>query len=74
VGRSAHDGAGLLCPRWERYGQLPYLKLEAGQVYTLEPRVHIAGHGVATVEEIAVVTPEGGRFLSSFQREIWIIQ
>lgn len=74
VGRSAHDGAGLLCPRWERYGQLPYLKIEAGQVYTLEPRVLIAGHGVATVEEIAVVTPEGGRFLSSFQREIWIIQ
>jgi len=74
VGRSAHDGAGLLCPRWERYGQLPYLKLEEGQVYTLEPRVHIAGHGVATVEEIAVVTPEGGRFLSSFQRELWIIQ
>ena len=74
VGRSAHDGAGLLCPRWERYGQLPDLKIEAGQVYTLEPRVHIAGHGVATVEEIAVVTPEGGRFLSSFQRELWLIR
>jgi Xaa-Pro aminopeptidase len=74
VGRSAHDGAGLLCPRWERYGQLPYLRVEEGQVYTLEPRVRIPGHGVATVEEIVVVTPEGGRFLSSFQREIWLIR
>ena len=38
------------------------------------PMLNLAGHGVATVEEIAVVTPEGGRFLSSFQREIWIFQ
>jgi len=74
VGRSPHDGAGLLCPRWERYGQLPYLKVEEGQVYTLEPRVPIAGYGVATVEEIIQVTPAGGVFLSSFQRELWLIR
>lgn len=74
VGRSPHDGAGVLCPVWERYGQLPYLKVEEGQVYTLEPRVHIAGFGVATVEEIIQVTPAGGKFLSSFQRELWLIR
>jgi Xaa-Pro aminopeptidase len=74
VGRSAHDGAGLLCPRWERYGNLPYLPVEEGQVYTIEPRVRIPGYGVATVEEIVVVTPEGGKFLSSFQREIWLVR
>jgi Xaa-Pro aminopeptidase len=74
VGRSPHDGAGLFCPQWERYGQLPFLKVEEGQVYTLEPRVHITGYGVATVEEIIQVTPAGGRFLSSFQRELWLIR
>jgi Xaa-Pro aminopeptidase len=74
VGRSPHDGAGLFCPHWERYGQLPDLKVEDGQVYTLEPRVHIAGYGVATVEEIIQVTQAGGRFLSSFQRELWLIR
>lgn len=73
VGRSPHDGAGLLCPRWERYGRLPYLKVEEGQVYTLEPRVTVPGYGVATVEEIIVVRPDGGEFLSSFQRELWLV-
>jgi len=74
VGRSAHDGAGLFCPKWERYGDLPYLHVEEGQVYTLEPRVRIPHYGVATVEEIIQVTPEGGKFLSSFQREIWLVR
>jgi len=73
VGRSAHDGAGLFCPRWERYGNLPYLPVEEGQVYTIEPRVRIPGYGVATVEEIIVVTRDGGQFLSSFQRDLWLV-
>jgi len=70
IGRFAHDGSGVLCPRWERYGTLPYMKVEEGQVYTLEPRITIEGHGVATVEEIVVVTAEGCEFLSAPQREI----
>ena len=53
VGRAAHDGAALLCPKWERYGQLPYLKVEAGQVYTIEPRLSVSGHGVVTVEAVS---------------------
>ncbi len=74
VGRSPHDGATLLCPRWERYGNLPYLKIEEGQVFTLEPRVRIKGYGTATVEDIIVVTKNGGKFLSSFQRKLWLIK
>jgi Xaa-Pro aminopeptidase len=73
VGRVAHDGGGLLCPQWERYGQLPFLKVEEGQVYTLEPRLPIAGHGVATIEEIVVVTADGCRWLSPRQTEIWLV-
>ncbi len=73
IGRKAHDGAGLLCPRWERYGELPYKPVEEGQVYTLEPRVTVNGFGVATVEEIAVVTADGSRFLSSPQEELYVV-
>ncbi len=73
VGRHAHDGAGLLCPEWERYGNLPYLKIEENQVYTLEPRITVAGYGVATMEEIIVVRSDGGEFLSHPQREIYLV-
>ncbi len=73
VGRETHDGAGLLCPEWERYGNLPYLKVEEGQVYTLEPRIQIPGYGVATIEEIIVVRKGGGEFLSHPQTEIFLV-
>jgi len=73
VGRKTHDGAGLLCPEWERYGNLPYLKVEEGQVYTLEPRIQIPGYGVATIEEIIVVRSDGGEFLSHPQTEIFLV-
>jgi len=72
VGRHAHDGAGLLCPEWERYGNLPHLTIEEAQVYTLEPRIVIPGYGVATMEEIVVVRPNGGEFLSHPQRELYL--
>jgi Xaa-Pro aminopeptidase len=73
VGRHAHDGAGLLCPEWERYGNLPHLAIEEGQVYTLEPRIVIPGYGVATMEEIVVVRSNGGEFLSHPQRELYLV-
>jgi Xaa-Pro aminopeptidase len=73
VGQKTHDGAGLLCPEWERYGTLPYLKVEENQVYTLEPRITIPGYGVATAEEIIVVRRSGGEFLSRPQREVFLI-
>jgi Xaa-Pro aminopeptidase len=74
IGRNAHDGAGLLCPVWERYGEKPFAVVEEGQCYTLEPRVPVPGHGVATVEEIVVVTKEGCRFLSEPQTEIMLVR
>lgn len=70
VGRQAHDGAGILCPEWDRYKNLPYLKVEPGQVYTIEPRVTCEGYGVATMEEIVVVTDHGVEFLSDPQEEL----
>ena len=74
IGRAAHDGAGLLCPRWERYGTKPDSIVEAGQCYTLEPRIHVKGYGVATIEEIVVVTEDGVRYLSQPQTEIMLVK
>jgi Xaa-Pro aminopeptidase len=73
IGRTAHDGAGLLCPRWERYGNLPELPVEKGQCYTLEPRLTIEGHGIATCEEIVAVTEDGCTFLSRPQTELYVV-
>ena len=70
VGRKAHDGSALLCPRWDRYKSLPFLKVEMGQVYTLEPRLTVAGHGIATIEEIVVVMETGCEFLSQPQDKL----
>jgi Xaa-Pro aminopeptidase len=73
VGRKAHDGSTLLCPKWERYGSLAYSRTEAGQVFTLEPRLTVPGHGVATIEEIVQVTDSGCVFLSEPQEELILI-
>lgn len=74
IGRKAHDGAGLLCPCWERYGTLPYQKIEKGQVYTVEPRANVPGHGIATIEEEIVVTQSGAEFLSQPQKDLYLVR
>ncbi len=73
IGRKAHDGAGGLFPRWERYGETPMFPVEEGQLYTIEPRLPIPGHGIATCEEIVVVRPGGGEFLSSPQTALYLV-
>jgi Xaa-Pro aminopeptidase len=73
VGRQAHDGSALLCPKWDRYKDLPYSVVEAGQVYTIEPRLTIDGFGIATIEEIVVVNQDGCEFLSSPQMDLILI-
>lgn len=73
IGRVAHDGGSGLFPRWERYGTLPFKQVEADQVYTLEPRLTVEGHGIATVEEIVVVTKDGCKFLSKPQKKIYLV-
>ncbi len=74
VGRAAHDGGALLGPKWERYGNLPYLKLEKDNVFTIEPRLTIKGYGIATIEEEVVITEDGCEFISPPQKEIYLIK
>jgi Xaa-Pro aminopeptidase len=70
VGRFAHDGTALLGPAWEKYAGKPFYPLEPGMVFTIEPRLPVAGRGIATIEEMVVVTGEGADWLSTPQTEI----
>ncbi|MFH0736652.1 MAG: M24 family metallopeptidase [bacterium] len=74
IGKAAHDGGGLLSPRWERYGNLPYMEIEENQVFTIEPRLTVPGFGVATVEEEVLVTKDGCKFISERQTEIYLVK
>lgn len=73
VGRKVHDGGGGLLPRWERYGQTPFMRVEENQVYTIEPRVPVTGYGVSTLEEEVIVRKDGAEFISKPQKKLMLI-
>lgn len=72
LGRTAHDGAGILGPLWERYGDTPNYLVELGQVYTIEPGIAIPGFGHIGLEEDILVTENGAIFLGEPQTKIII--
>lgn len=68
LGRAAHDGGGILGPRWEKYGGGPFRRVEAGNVFTLELGVYANGeHGAIGLEEDVLVTESGVEWLSTPQ-------
>lgn len=73
LGRAAHDGATILGPRWERYGQLPYGVIEVGNVFAIELGVSVEQYGYVGLEENIVVTENGARWLSDPQTEVWLL-
>jgi Xaa-Pro aminopeptidase len=73
VGRFSHDGTALLGPAWEKYANKPFEKIEEGMVFTIEPRLTVPGHGVATIEEMVLITINGSEFLSTPQKELILI-
>ncbi|MHC4990177.1 MAG: M24 family metallopeptidase [Planctomycetota bacterium] len=71
VGRAAHDGAGVLGPRWERYGRTPEYIAEPGNVFTLELGVdNLDGRGYLGLEEMVLVTEDGCRWLTRPQETL----
>ncbi|MHC5003924.1 MAG: M24 family metallopeptidase [Planctomycetota bacterium] len=71
VGRAAHDGAGVLGPRWPRYGRTPEYPLEAGNVLTLELGIeNLDGRGYLGLEEMVLVTDDGIEWLSDPQTSL----
>jgi Xaa-Pro aminopeptidase len=74
VGRFPHDGTALLGPPWEKYGKKPFETIEKGMVFTIEPRLTIPAHGIATVEEMVVVTDDSAEYLSTPQRDLILIK
>jgi Xaa-Pro aminopeptidase len=73
LGRSAHDGGTTLAPRWDRYGSSPMGLVEEGNVFTLEYGTPVPGRGYIGLEEDVLVTAEGIEWLSSPQREPWLV-
>ncbi|HZT42832.1 MAG TPA: M24 family metallopeptidase [Chthonomonadaceae bacterium] len=74
VGRLAHDGGGILGPRWERYGRTPEMPVEPGQVYTLELGVILEGRGYLGFEEMVQVTDAGCLWLTERQRDLPLLR
>ncbi len=73
IGRTVHDGATLLGPRWPRYGRSPEGVVEAGNVYTIEPSIHLPGYGMVALEEDVLVTENGLEWLSAPQTDLIIV-
>ena len=73
IGRSAHDGGTTLAPRWDRYGAAPMGIVEEGNVFTLEYGTAVPGRGYIGLEEDVLVTASGVEWLSTPQREPWLV-
>ena len=74
LGRSAHDGGTTLAPRWDRYGAAPLGLVEVGNVFTVEYGAAVPGRGYIGLEEDLVVTADGVEWLSTPQRELWLVR
>jgi Xaa-Pro aminopeptidase len=73
VGRTAHDGATVLGPRWERYGESVNGVVEAGNIFTLELGVQVPHRGYISLEEDVLVTHRGLEWLSEPQTRLTCI-
>lgn len=70
LGRSVHDGGGIVGPKWERYGNTPEIPLEEGNVFTLELEILLPGIGCVGLEEDVSINNGKTSFLSKRQLKL----
>ncbi len=70
LGRSAHDGATVLAPQWEKYAGICEMPVEPGNIFTLELHVPVPNRGLMSLEEDVLVTEDGVEYLSTPQTEL----
>jgi Xaa-Pro aminopeptidase len=70
LGRTAHDGATVLGPQWERYAGICELPVEVGNIFTLELHVVVPNRGLMSLEEDVLVTETGVEYLSTPQTKL----
>lgn len=73
IGRSVHDGAAIVGPKWKRYGVTPKIPLEENNAFTVELGIELEGIGYVGLEEDLAVTQNGGKFLCPRQTELIVI-
>ena len=73
LGRAAHDGGALLAPLWDRYGDAPRGLVEEDHVYTLEYGAQVPDRGYIGLEEDVLVKADILEWLSTPQRELWLV-
>ncbi|MDH4032775.1 MAG: aminopeptidase P family protein, partial [candidate division Zixibacteria bacterium] len=73
LGRAVHDGGAIIGPKWERYGKTAEMKLEAGNVFTLELEINLPGIGCVGLEEDVLIVDGGARFLCPRQLELIVV-
>lgn len=74
LGRSAHDGATVLGPQWERYKGVCELPVEVGNIFTFELHVVVPNRGIMSLEEDVLVTADGVEYLSTPQTALRYIR
>ncbi|HKZ84086.1 MAG TPA: Xaa-Pro peptidase family protein [Anaerolineae bacterium] len=70
IGQTVHDGATVLGPRWERYGESINGLVEPGNIFTLELGVQVPSLGFVGLEEDVLVKDSGIEWLSKPQTEL----
>ncbi len=75
LGTNAHDGGGVLGPRWERYGKAPQYPIEVGQVYAVEYAIPSSYpyQGWVSVEDDLQVTRSGVEWMVPPQRALGVV-